>query len=124
MNKSASKLLDVFSDLDQDDQNSLLSFADFLLAQAKQDGRIIEVAEPLVIERPAEERVVAGIKRLSATYPMLKKNTMLDETASLMSEHILKGRSAESVIDELESLFKKRYDAFCEKSGQRQGNTK
>ncbi len=48
---------------------------------------------------------------------MLKKNAMLDETASLMSEHILKGRSAESVIDELERLFKKRYDEFCQQSG-------
>jgi hypothetical protein len=119
MNKNASKLLDFFSDLDHNDQNSLLSFAEFLLVKAKQDGRVIEVAEPVVIERPSEERVVAGIKRLSATYPMLKKNAMLDETASLMSEHILKGRSAESVIDELERLFKQRYDDFCQQSDKR-----
>ena len=38
---------------------------------------------------------------------------MLNETANLMSEHILKGREAEYVIDDLEVLFKVRYDDFC-----------
>ncbi len=113
MNKTESKLLDIFSDLDQNDQNSVLSFARFLLDNAKQDGRLIVVEEPQEIPRPKEERVVAAIKRLSATFPMLKKNTMLNETAALMSEHILKGRAAVEVIDELEVLFKVRYDAFC-----------
>ena len=113
MNKTESKLLDIFSDLDQNDQNSVLSFARFLLDNAKQDGRLIVVEEPQEIPRPKEERVVAAIKRLSATFPMLKKNTMLNETAVLMSEHILKGRAAAEVIDELEVLFKVRYDEFC-----------
>ncbi len=63
MNKSATKLLDIFSDLDKNDQNSLLSFAEFMLTKAKQDGRIIQAVETVSIERPAEERVVAGIKR-------------------------------------------------------------
>ena len=113
MNKTESKLLNVFSDLDKNDQSSIVSFAEFLLEKAKQDGRLIVVDKPVEIPRPEEERVVAAIKRLSATFPMLKKNSMLNETAALMSEHILKGRKAEDVIDELETLFNVRYDAFC-----------
>jgi len=113
MNKTESKLLNVFSDLDKNDQSSIVSFAEFLLEKAKQDGRLIVVDKPVEISRPEEERVVAAIKRLSATFPMLKKNSMLNETAALMSEHILKGRKAEDVIDELETLFNVRYDAFC-----------
>ncbi len=113
MNKSESKLLDVFSDLDKNDQSSIISFAEFLLEKAKQDGRLIVVDQPVDIPRPEEERVVAAIKRLSATFPMLKKNSMLNETAELMSQHILKGRAAKDVIDELEALFKVRYEDFC-----------
>lgn len=114
MNKTQTKLLDIFSDLDKSDQNSVLSFAEFLLGKAKQDGRLIVVDQPVDIPRPEEERVVAAIKRLSATFPMLKKNSMLNETAALMSEHILKGRKASDVIDELEALFKLRYEEFCQ----------
>ena len=112
MNKKESKLLNIFSDLDENDQSSITSFAEFLLEKAKQDGRLLIVDKPVEIPRPKEERVVAAIKRLSATFPMLKKNSMLNETAALMSEHILKGRKAEDVIDELETLFNVRYDAF------------
>ena len=114
MNKTESKLLNIFSDLDKNDQSSTLSFAEFLLNKAKQDGRLIVVDQPVDIARPEEERVVAAIKRLSATFPMLKKNSMLNETAALMSEHILKGRAAKDVIDELETLFKVRYEEFCQ----------
>jgi len=114
MNKTETKLLNIFSDLDKNDQNSIISFAEFLMNNAKQDGRLIVVDQPQEIPRPDDERVVAAIKRLSATYPMLKKNSLLNETAALMSEHILKGRAAKDVIDELEVTFKARYDDFCQ----------
>ncbi|MCU7938344.1 MAG: Crp/Fnr family transcriptional regulator [gamma proteobacterium symbiont of Bathyaustriella thionipta] len=114
MNKTEKKLLNIMSDLDSNDQNNVLSFAEFLLDKAKQDGRLTIVEEPLDIPRPKEERVVAAIKRLSETYPMIKKNIMLDETASLMSAHILQGRVAVDVIDELQVLFEKRYEEFCQ----------
>jgi len=113
MNKHESKLLNIFSDLDNNDQNSILSFAEFLLEKAKQGGRLIVVDKPVEIPRPEEERVVAAIKRLSATFPMLQKSSMLNETAALMSEHILKGRDAVEVIDKLEIQFQVRYDEFC-----------
>ncbi len=110
MNKTAKKLLAVLDELDSSEQSNILSFAEFLLDKAKKEGRITGVAtEPLDIPRPTEERVVAAIKRLSETYPMIQKNAMLDQTASLMSAHILQGRAASDVIDELEVLFKEHY---------------
>ena len=113
MNKTEKKLLAILSDLDKNDRHSLISYAEFLLAKAKQEGRLLVVEKPLVIPRPQEEKVVAAIKRLSAAYPMLKKNDLFNQTAALMSEHIMQGREAVEVIDELEALFKAHYEAFC-----------
>ncbi len=118
MTKIEKKLLAVLADLDKDDRNSLLSFADFLLQKAKKEGRLLERnvernIEPVLIPRPADERVVAAIKRLSATFPMLHKDSMINETASLMTQHLIQGRAAVDVIDELEVLFQNRYKEFC-----------
>ncbi len=113
MNKSEKKLLAIFSDLDKNDQHGLLSYAEFILQKAQQDGRLAVVGKPLLIPRPEEEKVVAAIKRLSASYPMLKKDTLFNKTAALMSEHIMQGREAIEVIDELEVLFQEHYAAFC-----------
>ena len=114
MNKTEHKLLNIFSDLDDNDQNSVMSFVQFLLEKARQDGRLVVEEEPLVIPRPTEERVVAAIKRLSAAFPMIKKDTMLNETASLMTAHMIQGRAAVEVIDELEVLFQVRYEEHCQ----------
>ncbi len=117
MTKAEKKLLAILNDLDKDDCNSLLSYAEFLLEKAKKEGRFVEVSiEPVAIPRPSEERVVAAIKRLSATFPMLKKDSMLNETAALMTEHLIHGRDAVEVIDELEILFQNRYKEFCEQN--------
>lgn len=111
MNKIEKKLITIFADLDADDQKSLTAFAEFLLDKAKKEGRY-QLEEQIIVEisRPKEEKVVAAIKRLSATYPMLPKDSLMNHTASLMSEHILKGRAAVEIIDELEILFKSRFD--------------
>lgn len=123
MTKAEKKLLAIFNELDKDDRNSLLSYAEFLLEKAKKEGRFIEVSlEPVDIPRPSEERVVAAIKRLSATFPMLQKDSMLNETAALMTEHLIQGRAAVEVIDELEILFQNRYKAFCEQMAGEQEN--
>ena len=116
MNKTEKKLLAVFSEFDDNDQNSLMAFAEFLWEKASKEGRsYVEEQVMLEISRPGEEKVVAAIKRLSATYPMLPKDSLMNQTASLMSEHILQGRVANDVIDELEKLFRSRYDEFKNK---------
>jgi len=43
---------------------------------------------------------------------MLDKSKMLDETSALMTEHIMRGRAAVEVIDELEKAFSRRYEEF------------
>ena len=72
------RLLEFFRRLDTADQSTLLAFAEFLafrsgpVADAKPVVKQ-EVAEPEPIPRPEEESVVAAVKRLSKTYPMLNK---------------------------------------------------
>ncbi len=76
-------------------------------AQSDELDAIIE--EPQVEPAPEGESVIAAIKRLSKSYSMLNKGDMLHETSDLMSAHVLKGRPAEEVIDELEIMFLRHY---------------
>lgn len=110
MNKSEKKLLNLYRDLPQAARSNLLDFAAFLVERYPPQ---IEVAkEPLEISRPAEESVIAAVKRLSATYPMLNKDTMLHETSALVAQHLIQGRDAIDVIDELEDIFRQRYQSL------------
>ncbi len=109
------ELLALHSKLNQGDRQSLLSFAGFLVSQQMTpEAPITEPVSqiPLKMTRPRNESVVKAIRRLSETYPMLDSKDMLDGTSLLMSAHILQGRSAQRVIDELEQLFEQRYTVF------------
>ena len=114
------RLLRRFASLAAQDRETLLAFADFLAQRGGQAGEgADDVAspappEPLYFERPEGETVVAAIKRLTKTYPMLDRALVLHETSALMSEHILQGRPAVEVIDELEGLFVRRYERHRE----------
>ena len=115
MKQSEKKLLNFFRKLSKTDADTLLSFAEFLAERSQPDSE----TEQLVvdkIERPEEESVIAAIKRLSISYPMLDKDAMLTETSSLMTQHVIQGRAAQEVIDELEVLFERHYDAFKEET--------
>jgi hypothetical protein len=68
------------------------------------------VPDPENIPRPSDEKVVAAVKRLSKTYFMLDKKKMLGVTSDLVTQHILQGRDAVEVIDELENLFQQHYE--------------
>ena len=105
------KLLRIFAGLDEQARSTLTAFAEFLavrqtdaVAQEEQPP-----AEPMVIPRPDEETVIGAIKRLSQSYHMLDRSALLTETSSLMTAHIVHGRRAEQVIDELEILFSQHY---------------
>ena len=63
-------------------------------------------------QAPTEESVIAAVKRLSATYPMLNKDSMLHETSALVAQHLIHGRHATEVIDELEMIFLQRYQSL------------
>lgn len=109
-------LLKLFRELSATDRDQLLAFAEFLVYRATDDERAgiadapVEPALPQDIPRPPSESVIAAIRRLSKTFPMLDKDPLLHETSALMSAHVLQGRSAVDVIDELEILFRQHYE--------------
>ena len=118
INTRSQELLEFFERLDTSAQTMLLEFAEFLdnkhgkiKSPVRSNEESLQVPEkPLTIERPPEESVIKAIKRLSKTYPMVDKSELLSKTSALMTQHILKGREASSVIDELEELFLNEYN--------------
>ncbi len=113
------RLLHIVDRLDATDQAAVLAFAEFLLQRkAKaEDAQPPKDMAPHPIPRPEKESVVGAIKRLAKTYPMLDRQAMLHETSTLMGEHVMQGREAKAVIDDLEALFARHYDFFCQKQG-------
>jgi len=107
------KLLKLFGALSQADQQALFAFAEFLHARTDTPQ---DAGPPVLIPRPDQETVIGAVKRLSASYHMLDKAKMLDETANLMAQHVMQGRDAKEVIDELEAIFRRHYEALSEGS--------
>jgi hypothetical protein len=103
------KLLKLFNGLGAPERDMLLGFAEYLTVRAE-GGQIRQpVAAPLDIPRPENESVVAALKRLSSTYHMVDDPRLLNEASALMSQHVMQGRDAEQVIDDLQMLFDKFY---------------
>ena len=112
MGHSADKLAQIFDALPEHDQKTLMDFAEFLQSRAPAVEPVVE--QPVDIPRPEEESVVAAIKRLNQTYPMVERSSLFNETSELMMQHMLRGRAAEDIIDELEQLFERRFREFIE----------
>lgn len=124
MTVNQEKLLKLIQALPESDCLAAIQFVEFLADKAakskftdsdnaeSENLFVAEIQKPLDIVRPESESVVAAIKRLSSTYPMLDKATLLDQASNYMSQHILQGRSSVDVIDDLENLFKKHYVKF------------
>ena len=112
MNKKERKLLEYYHRLPAEQAETLLAYAEFM---AGRFGQVDEIPDEVQnILRPEKESVIAAIKRLSATYPMLDKAKIFNESSSLMSQHIIHGREALEVIDELEALFGREYKGFID----------
>lgn len=100
----------------------LLEFAEFLLGrrgtasgtEQGKTGSAPEIPAPVEIPRPTEETVVKAVKRLRATYPMLDARKLLNQTSDLMTQHLVQGREAIEVIEELEILFRSHYEKLAE----------
>ena len=105
------RLLDLYGRLAPTARESLLSFAEFLVARASSGETPggAETPRPAEIPRPPEESVIAAVRRLSATFHMLDKSLLLHETSELVTAHIMQGRPAAEVIDELEVVFRRHY---------------
>jgi hypothetical protein len=113
------QLIKLFAKLGAANQASLLAFAEFLATRGGVPATVtatpVVVPEPETIERPAKESIVAGLKRLAKTYPMLDKSKMLSATSDLVATNIMQGTDPGQVIDELEAIFAKHYQQL--KSG-------
>lgn len=109
MSAGSKRLLDLFGQLAEEQQETLLAFAEFLVARPDLADEP-EPSEPRPIERPAEETVVMAIRRLTRTYPMLDRRKLFGEASRFMTEHALAGRPANEVIDELEAVFARHYE--------------
>jgi hypothetical protein len=112
----AEAILSVLAKLSAVDQAAVQSFAEFLAHRAGRQVKpataapvLVELPEPEAIPRPDDEKVVAAVKRLAKTYFMLDKTKMLGVTSELVTQHIVQGRDAVEVIDELERLFETHY---------------
>jgi hypothetical protein len=106
-------LLKVVRQLPESERQSVLSYAEFLLsrlAAVENPSAVPAPVEPLSIPRPESESVIAAIRRLSETYPMLDRDELLHETTELMTAHVMRGRPAQTIIDELEVVFRRRYE--------------
>lgn len=118
MSTPEDRLLQMFRRLPPAEQGHLLSFAEFLAsrsdmpipaATALAAPEPATIPEPVAIPRPEQESVVKAVKRLAQTYPMLDKSKMLNDTSSLVMQHVIQGRAAVEVIDELEIVFQQHY---------------
>ena len=116
-NKQERQIIKLFKSLDTTNQEALLAFGEFLQTRANSsdsDDQSVDVVacEPVDIPRPEEESVIKAIKRLSATYPMVDKETILHPISNLMTSHIIQGRKASEVIDDLQALFLSEYESL------------
>ena len=114
MKKSTKKLLEFYRSLPDEVAEQLLDYAEFLAL--RHNVEIQAISSPEDISRPDKESVVVAVKRLTATYPMINKDKLLDKTASLVSQNMLQGRDAIEVIDELEIIFRQHYEILIEES--------
>lgn len=109
MSRDEKKLRKLYRGLNAADQQTLFRFAEFLAQSSPQQAAPDVFPEPVFIERVPGESVVKGIKRLTATYPMINKEKLLHQSSDLMASHIINGRPASDVIDDLEVMFAEHY---------------
>lgn len=105
------QLVQIFRDLPAFEQQTLFSFAQFLAQQNTKSVPSVP-SQPLDIPRPETESVIAAIKRLSKTYPMLERKLLFNQTSILMTQHVMHGRERKEVIDELEQVFQQHYQQW------------
>jgi hypothetical protein len=90
----------LFEQLDDDGRRTLLAHAEFLVSR-----REVPASSPRVAARPTGETVLQAIKRLNGSYPGLRRAALMQPVGELLSQHMVDGRAAEEVIDELEALY-------------------
>lgn len=113
MNAEEKTLIELFRSLDASQRETLAAFAEFLARRSPAPEMPVAAIEmPQQIDRPENESVVRAIKRLSATYPMLDRKKLLHQTSNLVTEHVMQGRNAPEVIDDIERIFAEQYEKY------------
>ncbi len=107
--KEEEKLVGRFRELPARERSSLLDYLDYLYDRT--NSVVCAAKEPLSMERPPDETVIGAMQRLRQTYPMLNTDGIFDRASALMSEHMLYGREANAVIDDLEALFRETFES-------------
>jgi len=102
-------LLKAFRQMTPTAQCTLVDFSDFLSQRYPVVTTPVS-EQPLQVARPVEESVIAAIRRLARTYPMLDSDNVFSAATTLMTRHVMGQQAAVEVIDELEVMFKARYD--------------
>ncbi|MDP2829058.1 MAG: hypothetical protein Q8O37_10685 [Sulfuricellaceae bacterium] len=105
------KALQLFRALDASQKQTAVSFMAFLATQAS-GQKSQEAIKPEPIAKPKEESVIKAIKRLRSSYPMLDQNQLFHVTSEKMMDHLMHGKTAPDVIDELEILFLQKYQVY------------
>jgi hypothetical protein len=114
MKKTERDLLRLNNALNEQAQDMLHSYAEFLCTQPENVAHInITRQQPKAISAAEDESVVAAIKRLSASYFMLDRDKLLNSASLLMAQHVMQGREAVEVIEELEQSFASAYKVYC-----------
>lgn len=108
-------LIAAFDRLDQAQQDALMDFAALLAARG--DGSPAAVTRRVPEPRPADESVVAAIRRLTRVYPGAERRRLMGPVSMLMAEHALQGRAAVEVIDELEAVFERQHVKTARRNG-------
>ena len=106
MRGEENKLLELFGRLAPEQQDKLIAFAEFLIADAPGESA---ASGPLDIPRSPGETIAMAIRRLTRTYPMLDRKRLMGEASQFMAQHAIEGRAASEVIDELEAVFARHY---------------
>jgi len=142
----SARLLAVLGRLPPAEARLLVEFAEFLVIRQAQTPVTIPVTIPVTAEdgtgaladslattgvptresarltrkdipRPAQESVVKAMKRLRETYAGMNHRSLLDAATTLMTQHVMMGRAAGEVIDELERLFREEFERLGRGAG-------
>ena len=82
------KLLESFRSMSPRARHSLADFSSFLAI--REPGAVEEIGrDPIPLPRPENESVIAAIRRLARTYPMLDKDSVFSTAASLMTQLVM-----------------------------------
>lgn len=109
------ELLEKFRALGGADRRTVLDLVEFLASRAAASAPRRPATVPL--PRPAGESVAGAIRRLARSWPVADAEALLHRASSLMSEHVVGGRAAAEIIDELERVFAAHYAAGEDAAG-------